>query len=326
MADLLHPVSIGNVDLPSNLFLAPLAGYTDKVYRSICLSKGAALAYTEMVSSEGVARDNDKTVMLMERGEGEKDLAVQLFMPDAETAKRSLENVMKYKPSLIDINCGCPVPKVVKTGAGSALLKRPKTIYEIVKTIKENVPIPVTIKIRTGWDTESLNYLETADLAFSAGADAVCMHARTKSQLYMPKAHWELLKDLKDHFTDKIIIGSGDLFTARDGVRMLEETSVDAISYARGAIGNPFIFEQTKALLKGEPVRDIPVQEKVNAIMVHLHGLVDFLGENTACREMRKHVCAYLKGIPNSAKVRQAVTCALTVEQYEESLSLLQEK
>ena len=164
MADLLHPVSIGNVDLPSNLFLAPLAGYTDKVYRSICLSKGAALAYTEMVSSEGVARDNDKTVMLMERGEGEKNLAVQLFMPDAETAKRSLENVMKYKPSLIDINCGCPVPKVVKTGAGSALLKRPKTIYEIVKTIKENVPVPVTIKIRTGWDTESLNYLETADL------------------------------------------------------------------------------------------------------------------------------------------------------------------
>ncbi len=326
MADLLHPVSIGNVNLPTNLFLAPLAGYTDKIYRSICLSKGAALAYTEMVSSEGVARDNDKTVVLMERGEGEKNLAVQLFMPDADTAKRSLENVMRYKPALIDINCGCPVPKVVKTGAGSALLQRPKVIHEIVKAIVENVPVPVTIKIRTGWDTGSLNYLEVADLAFSAGASAICMHARTRSQLYMPTAHWELLKDLKDHFADKVIIGSGDLFCAEDGVRMLKETGVDAISYARGAIGNPFIFGQTEDLLNGREKRIATVKEKVDAIMEHLLGLVGFLGENTACREMRKHVCAYLKGIPNSAKVRQAVTSALTVDEYKASLSLLQEK
>lgn len=326
MADLLHPVSIGNVNLPTNLFLAPLAGYTDKIYRSICLSKGAALAYTEMVSSEGVARDNDKTVVLMERGEGEKNLAVQLFMPDADTAKRSLENVMRYKPALIDINCGCPVPKVVKTGAGSALLQRPKVIHEIVKAIVENVPVPVTIKIRTGWDTGSLNYLEVADLAFSAGASAICMHARTRSQLYMPTAHWELLKDLKDHFADKVIIGSGDLFCAEDGVRMLKETGVDAISYARGAIGNPFIFGQTEDLLNGRGKRIATVKEKVDAIMEHLLGLVGFLGENTACREMRKHVCAYLKGIPNSAKVRQAVTSALTVDEYKASLSLLQEK
>ena len=153
------------------------------------------------------------------------------------------------------------------------------------------------------------------------------MHARTKSQLYMPTAHWELLKDLKDHFKDRIIIGSGDLFTAEDGVRMLSETGVDAISYARGAIGNPFIFEQTKAILEGRPERPIPVQEKVDAIMEHLNGLVEFLGEKTACREMRKHVCAYLKGIPNSAKVRQSVTSSLSVDQYKEALSLLfQEK
>ncbi len=325
MADLLHPISIGNVDLPSNLFLAPLAGYTDKVYRSICLGKGAALAYTEMVSSEGVARDNDKTVILMERGEGEKNLAIQLFMPDADTAKRSLENVMRYSPALIDINCGCPVPKVVKTGAGSALLQRPEVISDIVRTIKDNVPVPVTIKIRTGWDTASINYLKVAELAFKSGADAICMHARTRSQLYMPTAHWEFLKDLKEHFPDKVIIGSGDLFTAEDGVRMLEQTGVDAISYARGAIGNPFIFRQTEDLLSGRAKRTVPVQEKVSAIMTHLLGLVDFLGENTACREMRKHVCAYLKGIPNSAKVRQAVTTALTVEQYREALLPLSE-
>ena len=303
-----------------------MAGYTDKVFRSICLSKGAALAYTEMVSSEGVARDNDKTTVLMERGELEKDLAVQLFMPDADTAQRSLEGVMKYSPALIDINCGCPVPKVVKTGAGSALLKTPATIHEIVDTIVRNTDVPVTVKIRTGWDTDSLNYLQTAEAAFSAGASALCMHARTRSQLYMPTAHWELLRDLKNHFPDKVIIGSGDLFCAHDGVRMLTETGVDAISFARGAIGNPFIFEQTKALLCGEEERVVSVSEKVDAIMAHLTGLVEFLGENTACREMRKHVCAYLKGIPNSARVRQAVTAALTVDEYRKALSLLQEK
>ena len=323
MSSLLHPVSIGNVRLDSNLFLAPLAGYTDKVYRSICLSRGAALAYTEMVSCEGVARDSEKTVMLMERGEGEKNLAVQLFMPDADTAKRSLEGVMAYRPAIIDINSGCPVPKVIKTGAGSALLKNPDVIHDIVKTIVDNVDVPVTIKIRTGWDTESINYLRTAEAAFSAGASALCMHARTRSQLYMPYAHWELLKDLKEHFPEKVITGSGDLFSAQDGVRMLAETGIDAVAFARGAIGNPFIFEQAKDLLEGREMRTVSTQEKKDMIMRHLRGLVEYLGENTACREMRKHVCAYLKGIPNSARVRQSVTCALTVAEYEEALSQL---
>jgi nifR3 family TIM-barrel protein len=323
LSSLLHPVSIGNVRLDSNLFLAPLAGYTDKVYRSICLSRGAALAYTEMVSCEGVARDSEKTVMLMERGEGEKNLAVQLFMPDADTAKRSLEGVMAYRPAIIDINSGCPVPKVIKTGAGSALLKNPDVIHDIVKTIVDNVDVPVTIKIRTGWDTESINYLRTAEAAFSAGASALCMHARTRSQLYMPYAHWELLKDLKEHFPEKVITGSGDLFSAQDGVRMLTETGIDAVAFARGAIGNPFIFEQTKDLLEGREMRTVSTQEKKDMIMRHLKGLVEYLGENTACREMRKHVCAYLKGIPNSARVRQSVTCALTVAEYEEALSQL---
>ena len=324
MEGLLHPVSIGNLKLDGNVFLAPLAGYTDKIFRSICLRHGADLAYTEMVSSEGVARDSEKTVMLMERGEGERNLAVQLFMPDADTAKRSIPGVMAYNPAMIDINAGCPVPKVVKTGAGSALLKDPKKIREIVSTIVENTNVPVTIKIRTGWDVEGINYLETAQAAFDGGASAVCMHARTRSQLYMPTADWSRLKDLKSHFQEKVIIGSGDLFCAQDGVRMLEETKVDAIMFARGAIGNPFVFEQAKALMQGMQPYEPTVQEKKKAIMEHLKGLVGFLGENAACREMRKHVCAYLKGIPNSAKVRQAATTALTVRAYEEALDLLQ--
>lgn len=324
MEGLLHPVSIGNLKLDGNVFLAPLAGYTDKIFRSICLRHGADLAYTEMVSSEGVARDSEKTVMLMEKGEGERNLAVQLFMPDADTAKRSIPGVMAYNPAMIDINAGCPVPKVVKTGAGSALLKDPKTIREIVSALVENTNVPVTIKIRTGWDVEGINYLETAQAAFDGGASAVCMHARTRSQLYMPTADWSRLKDLKSHFQEKVIIGSGDLFCAQDGVRMLEETKVDAIMFARGAIGNPFVFEQAKAMMQGKQPHEPTVQEKKEAIIEHLLGLVGFLGENAACREMRKHVCAYLKGIPNSAKVRQAATTALTVKAYEEALDLLQ--
>lgn len=323
MAGLYHSVSIGSLQLEGNLFLAPMAGYTDKVYRSICLENGASLAYTEMVSSEGIYRKSQKTVDLMERGENEKNLAVQLFMPDADTAKRSLEGTMAYNPAIIDINCGCPVPKVTKTGAGSALLQNPKAIYYIVKAITENVNVPVTVKIRAGWDLNSINYLKTAELAFEAGASALCMHARTRSQLYMPTANWALLRDLKDHYPDKIIIGSGDLFTAEDAKRMLTETGVDAVSFARGAIGNPFIFGQTRALLENTEQEEITIQQKIQAIEKHLNGLVEFLGENTACREMRKHVCAYLKGVPNSAKVRQKVTEALTVEQYKEALSLL---
>lgn len=323
MKALLHPVSIGSLTLEGNVLLAPLAGYTDKVFRSICLRHGADLAYTEMVSSEGVARNSEKTVMLMERGEGEKNLAVQLFMPDADTARRSIEGVMAYNPAIIDINAGCPVPKVVKTGAGSSLLKDPRTIREIVSTLVENTGVPVTVKIRTGWDVGSINYLETAQAAFDGGAGAVCMHARTRSQLYMPTADWSTLRDLKSHFPERTIIGSGDLFCAEDGVRMLEETGVDAVMFARGAIGNPFVFQQAKALMQGLPKYEPSLQEKKDAITEHLAGLVEFLGENAACREMRKHVCAYLKGIPNSAKVRQAATNALTVQAYEEALSML---
>ncbi|MCF0237250.1 MAG: tRNA dihydrouridine synthase DusB [Sphaerochaetaceae bacterium] len=305
-----------------------MAGYTDRIFRSICLSHGASLAYTEMVSSEGVARESENTTSLMTRGTNEKNLAVQIFMANSNTALRGLDGVLAFNPALIDINCGCPVPKVIKTGAGSYLLQNPKVIKEIVYSLKtelrnRGLNIPVTIKIRTGWDISSINYLQTAELAFDAGIDAIALHGRTRSQLYMPLAHWEFIKDLKNHFPEKIIIGSGDLFTANDGKKMLEETGCDGIMFARGAIGNPFVFEQTKALLLNQPIREVSLEEKKEAIMYHLKGLEGFLGENTACREMRKHVCAYLKGIPGSSKAKQAISSAITIKAYEEALQLL---
>lgn len=318
-----HSIQIGTLKLSGNVFLAPMAGYTDKIYRSICLEHGADLAYTEMVSSEGVARDSKKTVMLMERGKNETNLAVQLFMPDEDTARRSIAGVMKYNPQLIDINMGCPVPKVTKTGAGSSLLKTPDTIYRIVKALTEETGVPVSVKIRKGWDCDSINYLTTAQAAFDGGASALCMHARTRSQLYMPFADWDSLKTLKEKYPDKIIIGSGDLFTAQDAIKMFEQTKVDAVAFARGAIGNPFVFEQTKALAQSLEVPEFSTEEKVREIKRHLYGLSEFIGEKPACREMRKHVCAYLKGIPNSSRVKNAISQAETIDDYLCALSLL---
>lgn len=313
----MQKLSIGGITFDANAFLAPMAGYTDKVYRSICLKQGAALAYTEMVSAEGLARNSANTEALMARGDGERILAVQLFMPDADTASRCVPNLMKAKPDLIDINCGCPVPKVVKTGAGSALLKKPSVIHDIVKVLISETGLPVTVKIRTGWDKESINYLETAEAAFSAGASALCMHARTRSQLYLPSAEWEHLAKLKASFCDKVIIGSGDLFTADDGRRMMEQTGIDAVAFARGAIGNPFIFRQFNEDWTPSP------KEIADMAALHLDGLIGLYGERTACREMRKHICAYVKGIRGGSKIRQEANKAECRADYLKALSVL---
>lgn len=318
-----HPVNIGNVKLEGNLFLAPMAGYTDRVFRALCLEEGAYLAYTEMVSCEGLARDNEPTKDLAVRARGEKNLALQLFGPDEDTAQRSIETALKFKPQIIDFNCGCPVPKVTKTGAGSALMKSPATIGKIVRVLKESTGLPVTVKIRTGWDTKSMNYLQCAEEAFSAGADALCMHARTKSQLYTPTAHWEYLADLKKHFPDRVIIGSGDLFCARDALSMFEQTGVDAVSFARGAIGNPFIFRQTEQLLKGQEPQEISADRKARTLLRQLEELAAVMGEDRACREMRKHVGFYLKGVPGSVHVKRITCTAVTVDQYRQALKIL---
>lgn len=319
-----HSISIGNVKLEGNLFLAPMAGYTDRAYRSLCLEKGAFLAYTEMVSAEGLARNNEPTKDLAVRAYNEDNLAVQLFGPDEDTMARSVDVVMRYNPQLIDINCGCPVPKVTRTGAGSALMKTPDVIGRMVRVLVKETCLPVTVKIRTGWDSRSMNYLECAAQAFDAGAAAVCMHARTKAQLYTPTAHWECLADLKKNFPDRVIIGSGDLFTARDALAMFEQTGVDAVSFARGAIGNPFVFQQTRQLLENGDFKEPSTEVKVQAMMTHLHRLSELIGENRACREMRKHVSQYLRGIPGSVKVKRITSQAVTFAEYEDSLKLLE--
>lgn len=307
----------------SPFILAPMAGYTDYVFRDICLSYGAGLTYTEMVSAEGIARNSKNTLTLMKRGENEKKLAVQIFAPDEKTVLRCIPNLLKAQPDIIDLNCGCPVPKIIKTGCGSALLKTPDVIGRIVHVLKSETNLPVSVKIRAGWDNNSINFLQTSDFAFNNGADAVTLHCRTKSQLYMPYANHSYLKQLKETFPEKIIIGSGDIFTAEDAVRVLNETNANKIMIARGAIGNPFIFSRAQALLKGITTPEPDILEIKQTVLQHLSGLINSYGEEKGCKEMRKHIPHYFKGIPDSNKIKHKCYNALTYSEYEEILNSL---
>jgi len=318
---LYHPVTIGSLTLSGNLFLAPLAGFTDQAFRSLCVKEGANLTFSEMVSAEGLARNSEKTKTLLTRAENEKIFAVQLFMKDADTAMRGLPAVIEYAPDIIDINCGCPVPKVVKTGAGSALLKSPETIYQIVRSLRSGTDIPITVKIRSGWDSNSINFLETADAAYQGGASMITLHARTRVQGYSGTANLEHIKTLKKS-TSVPIFGSGDLFSPAAALQMIKDTGVDGIMFARGAIGNPFIFSETRHLLEtGNMPSETSKETRAAAFLGHLDESIILKGENAACREMRKHAGSYIKGFPGASVIRREIVKASTRKDYERVLS-----
>ncbi len=326
---LFHPVTIGSLTIPGNLFLAPLAGYTDRAFRSVCLDAGASFTYTEMVSAEGVARGSGNTERLMDRAEGEDLLGVQIFMSEASVALRALPKLLQYNPSVIDINCGCPVPKVIKTGAGSALMKEPEKVHAMVKALKDYSDKPVSVKIRTGWDSHTITFKEIADAALSAGVDMITMHARTRQEGYSGTADWSKLKELKQFVSnrnrDVAVFGSGDLFSPLKAKEMLKSTGIDGVMFARGAIGNPFIFGDTKELLLGGKVEEHDLKERVEAMLKQLYLMGEASSENLACREMRKHATSYLKGIPHGSKAKQELVQADTYEEYERICSLLVE-
>ncbi|MFA6689141.1 MAG: tRNA dihydrouridine synthase DusB [Sphaerochaetaceae bacterium] len=325
-----HQVMIGAVPIPGNIFLAPLAGYTDRVFRSICRDFGADFTYSEMVSAEGVARESAKTDPLMRRGSNEDLFAIQLFMGDVDPVKRCLDRLLTFSPTVIDINCGCPVPKVVKIGAGSQLMRSPDKLYEIVSYITGSCSVPVSVKFRLGWDQDAISWKRTADAALEGGASMLTMHSRTRAQGYAGKADWLQIRALKQWVSEKApsipVFGSGDLFTAEDAKVMILTTGVDGVMFARGAIGNPFVFREAKALLDGAPVPAPPsIAERKQVIVRHLIQLAEDIGENAACREMRKHVCAYLKGVPFAGPVKQAVVQATSIDMYLKALGQLPE-
>ena len=310
----------------NKLILAPLAGYTDKAMRDIALSMGADITVTEMVSAEGLARDGEKTKELLERADGEKRLVVQLFGPDKDTFYRYIPNLLKYNPTWIDINCGCPVPKVVKTGAGSALMKDKKKIREIVETLATETKLPVSVKFRLGWDSSSLNYLEFAEEALKGGAFSLTLHARTRAQGYEGKADRSAFKALSKEFgKDAVLYASGDIFTPEDAIECMEEYGMDGVMFARGAIGNPFIFRETREYLSSGSYTLPSISERIETAMLHYEKMKKYYGENIAGREMRKHAMAYIKGVPGASRCKKTLTSAMTEEEYREAFSLLLE-
>lgn len=274
-----------------------------------------------MVSCEGIIRNNHKTIDLMERAPGEELLAIQLFSGRPESAKACIPPLLTFEPSLIDLNCGCPVPKVIKNGAGSALTRDPLSLERIVRALVEGLKeagstVPVSVKIRSGWNSEEITYREAALRAVDAGAAMVTIHPRTRTQGYSGQADWECLVRLKEELSVPVI-GSGDLFTPEDARRMLTETGCDGVMFARGSLGNPFIFSRTKTLLTTGILPPEPTaEEKLKVAAEHLNRAVAALGDVRACKEMKKHLCNYTKGIPGGASLRNQLVHASTAEDY----------
>ena len=343
---LYHPVQIGSLSLPGNLFLAPVAGYSDRAFRSLCAECGADFAYTEMVSAEALTRGNEKTELLMRRAPNEEAYAVQIFGGEAETMANAAQIVLeKTSAECIDINGGCPVPKIIKSNAGSALTRDPEHLFKIVNAVVEAtknydgkrlnragevVPyekeIPVTMKFRLGWDSEHITWKECAEAALQAGASAITMHGRTRAQGYEGKSDWAALGALVQFVREKAadsgkkipVFGSGDAFSPQDAKRMLEETGVDAVMFARGAMGNPFLFTKTREFLTSGTITEIPVEKRIQAGFRELDLLVQDMGELSACRDARKRFCAYSKGIEGGATLRKEIVAAESVADYKQ--------
>ncbi len=333
---LYHSIQLPGITLPGNLFLAPLAGYTDKAFREISRNYGADFCYTEMVSAEAIARGNQKTHDLMERGDNEEALGIQIFLSKPDQAERALPGILPYSPTLIDINCGCPVPKVVKTGAGSALMQQPDRIYSIVRLLSSATGIPITVKIRSGWDESSINFEEAGRAAVEGGASMVGIHARTRIQGYSGTSRWEHIARLAE-LLPVPVIGSGDLFSPQAAVDMLRQTSCAGVMFARGAIGNPLIFQQTRFLLLGEqphsnahreraastdeaedPMKacDAQLVQRLTIGYYHLQRELHYKSEARACAEMKKHLSAYTKGFPDSSNLRNKLMRCASQECY----------
>ena len=302
----LDTVSIGNVNIERSAALAPMASVADKAYRLMCKHFGAAYLVSEMISAKGLVYGDKKTAVLCQIEQEEHPMALQLFGEDSYYVGKAAEMLAKYKPDIIDINMGCPVPKIVGNGSGSAIMRTPRLAYEIAKAAVENASCPVTAKIRAGWNSESVNAVEVAKYLEEAGVSAIAVHGRTRDQFYSGTADREIIRKVKEAVSCPVI-GNGDVVSAEDCKAMYEQTGCDLVMSGRGSYGRPWIFREVKHYLEtGKLLPEPSVEEKMRVMLEHAELLCRFKGERQGIKEMRHNVAWYIKGMPGAAKIRGA--------------------
>lgn len=322
-----HTWKIGNVEIPNRVVVAPMAGITNAAFRVTVKEFGAGMVVCEMISDQGIHFRNKKTLEMLHIDETEHPLSLQIFGGNKDTLVEAAQFVEKHTTAdIIDINMGCPVNKIIKAEAGAKWLLDPDKVYEMVHAVASAVDVPVTVKMRIGWDEEHVFAVENALAAQAAGAGAVAMHGRTRVQMYEGKANWEVLKEVKKHLTIPFM-GNGDVKTPEDAKHMLEYVGADGVMIGRAALGNPWMIHRTQHYLEtGELIPEPTAREKIATAKLHLERLVDLKGETIACREFRTHASYYLKGISRAAKIKLAINKTEKQHEINELLDQLVEK
>ncbi len=311
----MEKLTIGDVTIENNLVLAPMAGVTDLPFRVLCKEQGAGLICMEMVSAKGIYYNNKNTEILLTTTEEERPVSLQLFGSDPDIMSEMAKKIEERPFDILDINMGCPVPKVVNNGEGSAMMKNPSLVYEVVSRTVKAIQKPVTVKIRKGFDEEHVNAVEIAKIIEEAGASAVAVHGRTREQYYSGKADWDIIRQVKEAVSIPVI-GNGDILTAQDAIDMKRKTNCDGFMIGRGAQGNPWIFSQILHYMKTGKEQEKPSMEEVTDMLLrHARTQIEFKGEVVGIREMRKHAAWYTSGYKNSARLRGKIN---EVENYED--------